>query len=321
MYKIPYVTINGVKVYLKRNTLSEPSCCPFCGGPTTNEIRGKEGAATYCAKRSNCPAARVLKIDHWIGSSKKGVGILDIGDGLLKAMLDADLISDPADLYTLTVDQIKNLKIGAGKLGKSRADRVINNINNKRHLTLPVFLGGLGIELLGKRRVETLRSSANGNLDTLEQWRDLDNLKSVIADGLGDPSEQSILREAIISGMSDCSQLIDKLLTNGVTIINEGESPDQPTPSKSGILSGISICFTGTRELLKEAEEAGAEIKSGVSAKLDILVQLDPLSASKKSQKADELGVSVISVEVLRRVLNGSLDIQDVINAKQNEVT
>lgn len=289
--------------------ITEPTVCPFCGSSTTRNLRGKEGAATYCSNPGSCSGTLVQKIDHWIGTSKKGVGILDIGDGVLAAMIEANLVADPADLYKITVDMIQNLKVGAGKLGKSRATKIVDNINNKRNLSLPMFIGGLGIDLLGKRRVEIIQRSANGKLNTIDQWRDQDNLKSVIADGLGSPGEPSILREAIMVGMAECEPLIVKLLANGVTV---DSSQVSASPSSGGLLAGRSFCFTGTRDYLDEVVAAGGTIKSGISRGLTFLVQKSVLSESKKTQKAEELGVKIIGIEYLREILDGKVSLDEL---------
>ena len=75
------------------------------------------------------------------------------------------------------------------------------------------------------------------------------------------------------------------------------------------MFEGKSFCFTGTRDLLAETAAAGGEIKSGVSAKLDYLVQKDPTSKSGKTLKAESLGVKVISIETLRATLAGERDL------------
>lgn len=299
--------ISVVSRDFEREPISEPTECPSCKSPTTRLHRGKVGAVTYCSN-TRCKAAAFEKITHWIGSSKKGVGILDIGDTMLQALWDQNIISDPADLYTLTVDKLKDIVLDSGiRIGESRAITIINNINSKRNLSLSTFLGSLGIDLLGRRRVEQFVQSADGKLDTIEQWLDPKIWNTISFIGLGDS-----IREAIKSGIDDNRELIKKLFDNGVTIESAVKEHMNSTNSPELPLAGITMCWTGTRELIDEAKAAGVIVKSGISKGLDILVQLDPLSKTVKTQKAEALGTQIISVEYLRKLLLGQATRKDL---------
>lgn len=283
----------------KNSTVSieEPKVCPFCGGPTTRMLRGKTGAATYCAAFHSCPGAQSAAISHWIGTSKKGVGILNIGDGIIAAMIASGMVKDPADIYTLDVDALAKLVMSKGtKVGKSRATKIVKEIKDKSVMSLEKFLGSLGIDLLGRRRVELLRKAANGQLDSIDQWLDPVHLDKALSSVVG---SGDITRVAICDGIARSTPLIRKLLqhcsiTAPVSISNQ-----------SGRFSGLSFCFTGTRDLIKEVEAEGGLIKSGVSKGLHYLVQKDPTSTSNKTQKAEEYGVKVIGLDFLRGVING----------------
>lgn len=288
-----------------RRPIEEPKKCPSCEAPTTRTLRGKEGACTYCTN-PKCAAAVFAKLDCWIGSSKKGVGILDIGDAMIKSLWDNGMLSDPADLYTLTAEQIKNVQIGKGvRIGTSRAEKVVANVQGKKKLALHTFLGSLGIELLGRRRVVLLKGTAGGKLDRLEQWLDLDNLRTLEMPGYGDA-----IRAAVVQGIEDNLPLINKLLANGVQIDYsadevEADKPTEPTGDKP--FAGLSFCFTGTRDGEDEVAAMGGTLKSGVSKGLDFLVQKDATSSSNKTKKAEELGTQVIGIEYLRRAIKGEV--------------
>lgn len=292
--------IRCVKHGANRQPILEPEHCPSCGEPTTRTLRGVKGAVTYCGNSKGCPAAMFAKIGGWVGSSKKGVGILDVGDTMLKALWDQQIVSDPADLYILTVEQIQDVKMdGGGRIGKSRAKKMVDNIAGKRVLPLHLFLGSLGIELLGRRRVQMLAKEANGALDTLEDWLDDAKLAAIQLPGFGDA-----IRGAIRAGINDNRELIAKLVKNGVSIQAAVPvvAPDANLP-----FAAFSFCLTGTRECIDDIERLGGSIKSGVSKGLDFLVQKDALSASNKTKKAEELGTSVISLDYLKRAIAGEV--------------
>lgn len=303
---IPKV-IRKVKDGINRVPIVEPTNCPACNAPTTRTLRGKEGAVTYCSN-PNCSAAVFAKLHAWIGSSKKGVGILDIGDTMIQALWDKGLLNDPSDLYKLTADAISEIKLGVGRIGKSRAAKVVANIQAKKVLPLHIFLGSLGIELLGRRRVQILKAAAGGKLDTLDQWLDTSTFSKLEIDGLGDT-----IRSAIIAGMELNRDLIAKLLANGVTVADDAPPPPPPINEATGetnvswAFAGRSFCWTGTRELVDEVVAAGGVSKSGISRGLDFLVQKDALSQSVKTQKAEALGTKIISIDYLRRMLNGTV--------------
>lgn len=306
---IPKV-IRCVKKNSKNAVLPEPTVCPSCGKPTTREIRGKAGAVTYCTDSVNCPGALLGKIDHWIGGSKKGVGILGIGDIILKALWDQQIVKDPSDLYTLTVDSLKDIQLdGGGRIGEARAKMIVDNIDGKRNLPINVFLGSLGIELLGRRRVQILQKSANGQLDTLDQWLDTASFKSLQVEGLGDT-----IRQSIIDGIDANRELIQRFLDKGVTVGTVPSAPSNAAVTATDSdkpFAGLSFCLTGTRECQDDIERLGGELKSGVSKKLDFLVQKDPLSSSNKTIKAEEYGVRIIGIEYLKQVIAGKASLSD----------
>jgi DNA ligase (NAD+) len=291
-----------------RQLIPEPDRCPSCGDPTTRDRRGKKGAVVYCTNNA-CPEIVLQKVDHWIGTSKKGVGILGIGETILRTLWDEQAINDPADLYTMTVEQIKDLEMsGGGRIGESRATEITKNIAAKRNLSLHIFLGSLGIELLGRRRVQILQKAANGELDTLDDWLDDAKLASIKLEGLGDT-----IRIAIRAGIDENRVLIEKLISVGVTI----DAPEKkPEVGDEGPMHGVSFCFTGTRVCMDQVQELGATIKSSVAKTKpspDFLVQMDALSTSNKTKNADANGhTRVISLAYLKQVLAGEATLDDV---------
>lgn len=287
----------------------EPRMCPACGSPTTRVHRGECGVVTYCSKPELCPAASLYRIDHYIGSSKKGVGILGIGDAVLLAMVGAGLVKSPADLYRLTPESIENLEIGqntaggAIKLGRSRALTIVRNIKDHTSIPLDKFLGALGIDLLGKRRAQTLAKECG--LNTLADWFDDRKLAAIPGD---------VIQNAIVEGIKKARPVIDGLLAVGVKVLPIGAQPHiagttqavKTTPTHSKVdLTGKSFCWTGTRAYTDEVEACGGIIKSGISAGLDYLVQKDSTSSSNKTLKAESLNVKIISLECLQQVLAG----------------
>jgi len=319
---IPKV-IRRVTASSNRVVIVEPHRCPVCGEPTTREFRGKKGAVTYCASKQKCPAASYAKIDHWIGTSKKGTGILHIGDTILKALWDNQLVSDPADLYTLAVDQIKDIQLdGGGRIGESRATTIIQQIAAKKVLPLSMFLGALGIDLLGRRRAIILMEAARGELEKLDDWLDDTKLASIQTEGFGDS-----IRASIRAGIDECRPLIKKLLSVGVVALDFSTAISTPSDTKDvdgateeasdaarpvGLpFSGITCCWTGTRAYIDDFQRLGGTVKSGISKGLHYLVQADPESKSNKTLKAESYGTKIISIEYLKMAIDGKVSLQN----------
>lgn len=291
-----------------RTIIAEPE--EFNGCKTTRLHRGKEGAVTYLVDADDLYEVRRSKIKKFIGSSRKGVGILGIGDGVLDALTEgeAPLVSTPADLYRLTEEQLIDLTIGNNskgkpiRLGESRTKAILSEISKVKRLTLPKFLGSLGIDLLGSRRVELFMEQYK--LNTLEDWLDEGQTGRISGD---------TVCKSIQEGLRKVRPIIDDLIAVGVQVgsLSEESLVVAEQTGEKGMLSGLSFCFTGTRELSDEVKAAGGELKSGISKNLDYLVQKDATSRSNKTKKADEYGVQVIGIEFLRSVLNGEESLDD----------
>lgn len=294
-----------------RKEIVEPK--EFNGYKTTRMLRGKPGAVTFLVGADDSPEIRKKKVKRWIGTSKKGVGILGIGSGVLDALCDGGnpLVQSPVDLYKFTEADLVDLVIGVNnsggniRMGEKRAQSLLAEIDKSKVLPLKKFLGSLGVDLLGTRRVAEL--SKEYNLLTVEDW--LDEGKTSVISG-------DVMRKAIQDGLSECSSLIQGLLDAGITVLEEEpkkvvpEAPEGDSdPDSSDPFAGKAFCFTGTRDCVDEVEARGGVIKSGVSKKLDYLVQLDPMSRSGKSKKAEGYGVEIIGVEFLKKVLAGEAEL------------
>lgn len=302
--------------------IAEPETCPSCGSKTTRVHRGKLGAVTYCSETDLCPAVAVYRLKHYIGSAKKGMGILGIGDSVLQALVAAEKVNSPADLYRLAPETIKDLEIGqnaSGKpirLGESRAADIVREIAKTKRVPLVKFLGALGIDLLGRRRAEILAEQCN--LRSLSDWLNPEMLKNISGD---------TTRLSITEGLKSAKPIIDELLAVGVVVDDFGSPPPAesvltevsseatstgaaPAGTASSI-AGRSFCFTGTRKGVEEVQRLGGIVKSGISRELDFLVQKDPTSSSNKTRKAEGYGTRIISVATLEAVLRGERDLPE----------
>ena len=308
--------IRVVSTAKDRKLIDEPKRCPACGEPANRNRRGNIGAVTYCTN-SDCPETRLQRIDHWIGTSKKGTGILGIGDTILRTMWDEQVVQDAADLYTLAISDLDTLQLsGGGVIGESRAKKIVDAIAGKKHLSLYIFLGSLGIELLGRRRVQILAKAAAGELDKLSDWMDDAKLAEIQIEGFGDA-----IREAVRDGMDENRPLIEKMISNGVTI-DEPNSKPVEAGDDNRLFAGLTFCFTGTRAYTEETMELGGELTSNVAKskpRPDFLVQKDPLSTSNKTKNAELNGhTRIIALEYLKRVIDGEVSLTGAMDSNSS---
>lgn len=278
-----------------RKPIPVPSVCPFCGGAVARRriSSGDEGVIIEC-RNAECPKKSTGKIRRWIAS----LDILGIGDVVLEAMIEHFDLADAADLYTLRErsDELAELVTNTDKglrLGEKRATSILDAIDATRNLALSQFLGSLGLDYLGKRRVELMMKAADGALDALADWRSGRLRDAEFAAKAGVPT----IGGQIQDGIDAMAQVIDKLLAAGVTA-----QPPEPKGAATHTAPAKTVCISGKLPSgCKKADyeaplrSAGYQLLEDVTKDLDYLVLADSASTSGKAQKARKLGVEVIS--------------------------
>lgn len=249
-------------------TVKPPTTCPECGQPVI-----MLGENLTCVNRE-CPAQIIGRIKNWI----KDLNILEWGDTLIEKLVRDGLVEDPADLYTLTVDDLASIE----RMGKKSAEKCYKLLWAGSEVTLDVFLGALSIPMIGS---STIRLIMDEGCDDIVKFGQLKAENFEMVPGVG-PAKAESLAEGLLQN----KDLIIRLLNNGVKI-------KEPA---TGELSGVSVCFTGSMknkrsELQKMATDAGAKLKSSVGKGLDVLVIADPNSTSSKAKAARKFGVKLVS--------------------------
>jgi DNA ligase (NAD+) len=240
-----------------------------------------------------CPnplcAGRTLEgIIHF--ASRDAMDIRGLGDERVRQLLDAGLVHDVADLYTLTVDQL----VALDRFAAQSAKQLVSAITTSKERPLSALLFGLGIRHVGK----TVAQSLARYFRTLDALRHGDEFAIGAVPGIG-----PIIAAAARAWFDDprTANLLDRLVIHGVTAI-------EPEPAtRGGPLTGRSFVLTGTLPTLARAdaerliELAGGSVTSSVSKKTSSVVAGD--DAGSKLEKARKLGVEVIDeAELLRRV-------------------
>lgn len=252
-----------------------PENCPSC-----NFLLQMKGEYLVCINTKNCKSQICGAIANWV----KELNILELGDALIEKLVTADLVSTPADLYTLKEEDLSSLE----RMGEKSAANVINAIWKRNPISLDIFLGALSIPMIGGSTIRLLMGEGYNTLEKIKTMtvKQMENIK-----GIGQARAQSLF-----DGMKRNEGIMSELIENGLKIESKKES------KVVGKLSGKSFVFTGKanrprKELAKLAEDAGGTVHSSVTKGTSYLVIADPSSVSTKATAARRLGTEVISEE------------------------
>lgn len=247
-----------------RDYFEIPTVCPECG--TTLE---RDGEYIVC-RGEDCPAQIAGAFRRWV----EKIGVLHVGSAIIEAWIAAGLIEDLADLYLLDPDKAEDVVTG-GRHAGGTATKAIKNLSEKKALPLHVFVGALGIPLIGRGMAQKI---VDGGFDSLSKMAKIKAYSEVAAI----PSVGDTKAKAFVDGFMDKLGLIGKLIGDaGITI-----------QTSTGPLVGKSMCQTGFRDaaMTDAFEKAGGTVKGNVSKDLTYLVCADKNSSSGKLTKARGYG-------------------------------
>lgn len=268
-----------------------PSTCPVCGSP----VKREEDQAVYKCTGGvlRCKAQRAEWILHFAG--RRAMDVEGLGERLVEQLVNDGRLNSPADLYTLTNEELGALKLAERRLGEKNAASLFKAIEKSKQTTLPRFLFALGIPQVGE---STARALA-------EQFGDLAPLRSADAAKIEEtPDVGPIVSQEIAKFFGDpaASDVVDKLLAAKITwpTIDVARAATLP-------LANLTFVITGTlagrqREEAEDAlRELGAKVSGSVSKKTSYLVV--GADAGSKLAKAQTLGVKILDEAALDRIL------------------
>jgi len=264
-----------------------PAHCPVCG----SDIERIEGeAVARCSGGLYCAAQRKQAVRHF--ASRRAMDVEGLGDKLIEQLIDEELISDPSDLFSLSVETLAGLE----RMGDKSARNLIEALDTARHTTLARFLYALGIREVGEATAQALARQF-GSLEAIrvadeEALQQTPDVGPVVAHHVHTFFRQRHNREVIA-----------KLQAAGVEWPESG--PAQPPEALP--LAGQTFVLTGAlsepREVVKERLQAlGAKVAGSVSKKTDYVVAGE--EAGSKLRKAQDLGIEVLDEVGLARLIN-----------------
>lgn len=252
------------------------------------EFYRPDGEAVYRVKNASGPLLLKRGLQHF--ASKAALDIDGLGEKNVIALVDAGLVNDFADIYTLTTGQLEQLD----RFAELSAKNLVAAIQDKRHPPLHRFLYGLGIRHVGAQTAIDI-SSHFKKLDTIgtATYQELKDIE-----GVGEIVAESVLGWFL---NDDNQALLAKFRKLGVW-------PENVVTTK-GTLSGKSFVVTGTLnsmgrdEAAEKIRELGGTFQSSVSKGTSYLVMGEKAGQSK-AKKAQSLGVEVIDESSLLELLS-----------------
>lgn len=258
-----------------REEINPPTECPVCN----NTVR-LEDTLIFCSN-DYCGAKVSRGLTHWLNI----LNIKNISEKIVDSLIDADKIKTIVDFYKLKNEDIASLE---GQ-GPKNAQRILEEINSKREITLADLLAGLNIRNLSIKRAEILESNFN-NIDNILELKisDIKNLE-------GFDEKLAIF---IVSGIKSKTNLIKEILKH-IKIKQK----------ITGILTGKSFCFSGFRDekLNNKIKSKGGSVSEGLSKKIDYLVVRNKEVTTSKIQKAKQYGTNIIDLDELEKMLGNLL--------------
>lgn len=269
-----------------------PTHCPICHSEL---VHLDEEVALRCIN-PKCPAQIKEGLNHFV--SRNAMNIDGLGPRVLAQMYDKQLVTDVADLYKLTEEELLTLD----KIKEKSANNILTAIHDSKDNSVERLIFGLGIRHVGSKAAKILAEHF-GDLETLSK----SDFESIIAlDTIGDTIADSVVTYFSNEEVHD---LMSELKQAGVNFEYKGirssqiETIDSPFKEKTVVLTGKLTRFT--REEAKETiENLGGKITGSVSKKTDIVVAGE--DAGSKLTKAQELGIDVWSEEKMAEALADS---------------
>lgn len=264
-----------------------PNVCPECGWRV--ERQGEE-AAIRCTN-PHCPALGREGLIHFV--SRDAMNIDGCGPSVINALLDAGLVRDAADLYSLRKEDLLKLE----RMGEKSADNLLAALGESKKNELDKLLFALGIRHVGAK-VARILATEFGSMEKLQQAQpeELAQIRDI-----GDKIAESAVTWLNVPANID---LVERLAASGLTMTFTPPASQEDNP-----FFGKTLVFTGTMPTLGRAEaktmaqDVGAKVSGSVSKKTDYVIA--GAEAGSKLEKAQQLGVTVIDEAEFLRLLKG----------------
>jgi len=251
------------------NEYEAPKVCPSCGEPLQDD------SVNLWCRAEMCPQRDVARITYWL----EEIGTKGFSDSFVNALYAAGKVKSVADLYSLSEQDVASVP----GVGLKTVASFFQALKQTSKMPLAKFIKALGIPKCASTTAPLLA-------DTFGSWEAV--TRATMDDLLKLPKVGETKATAILEGIEE----IDSIAQDVLRVV-------KIKAKAVGLLTGKSFCVTGSlsamgrKEFQDYVEELGGTAKSSVGAGLGYLVTNDPDSGSSKNQKAQKLGVQIITEE------------------------
>ena len=259
--------------------------CPVCGADAVRE----EGEAAVRCTGIECPAKLHRNLVHFV--SREAMNIDGLGENIISELLERKMISNIADIYDLTLEDIATLK----KNGKKFAQNLINSINESKKNDLYRLITSLGIRHVGVKAAKVLAKQYNSidNLSnaTIEELNQIEDIGPIVANSIKEFFEQQQTKDLIL-----------RLKQAGVNTVRlKEENADNRFEGQVFVLTGGLEDYT-REEALNIIEKFGGKVSSSVSKKTNYVIAGD--NSGSKLLKAQDLGIKIIDETEFKKMID-----------------
>ena len=263
-----------------------PQKCPVCGSVVERE----EGeAVARCTGVLTCPAQLKESLRHF--ASRRALDVEGLGTKLIDQLVDAGMVRNPGDLFTLTAGQLANLD----RMGDRSAANVVESLERSKQTTFARFLHALGIRDVGEATAEALA----------RHFRSLDALRSSAAGAIEEVPDIGPITAAHVHAFfaePRNAKVIDSLIQHKVRW-----PAVQGAVTRNSAISGKTVVLTGKLSTMSRDEagdavrKLGGKVAGSVSKNTDFVVVGD--EAGSKLKKATQLGVKVLEEDEFLKLI------------------
>ncbi len=278
-----------VRVILEKrgevSKFSMPANCPVCQSKVTRQ----EGEAVYrCSGGIYCSAQSVQAIIHF--ASRKALNIDGLGDKLIMQLKQTGMVSNVADLYELSIEDLKRME----RMGEKSASNIKTAIDNSRQTTLERFIYSLGIREVGEATARALTQHfkdwdaiVSASMEQLEQVPDVG---PVVAKNIHTFFQQEHNKE-VITRLRQAGIHWDDVQTEADTTLN----------GKRFVITG-TLSSMSRDDAKQKLLALGAKVSGSVSGNTDYLIYGD--APGSKYDKAKSLNISLLNEDDFMLMLN-----------------
>ncbi|MBV1922607.1 MAG: NAD-dependent DNA ligase LigA [Flavobacteriaceae bacterium] len=254
--------------------------CPEC---QTELIRLDGEAKHFCPNTMGCPPQIIGRIQHYI--SRKAMDIDGLGGETVALLVNNHLITNYADLYHLTKDQVMPLE----RMAEKSADNLITGIEASKTIPFERVLFALGIRYVG----ETVAKKLAKHYKSIDALANASEEELISVDEIGDVIAKSVIE---FFSSEENVTMVNRLKDSGIQLEISSEVLENQTDKLQGKTFVVSGVFTkvSRNELKKLIEDNGGKVSSSISKKTGYVVAGDNMGPSKLA-KAESLEIPIIT--------------------------